>query len=88
MLCADGEFGAEVYSGATNEKQAGEVFTPAKLMASRTPALLEQYGIEVLAKSLVREEDNSKLETIVGDPGDGQSPSCSIHDEYHEHADD
>jgi phage terminase large subunit-like protein len=28
MLCADGEFGAEVYSGATNEKQAWEVFGP------------------------------------------------------------
>ncbi|WP_394652340.1 terminase large subunit [uncultured Sphingomonas sp.] len=88
MLCADGEFGAEVYSGATNEKQAKEVFTPAKLMASRTPDLLEHYGVEVLASSLVRSEDNSKLETIVGDPGDGQSPSCSIHDEYHEHKDD
>lgn len=88
MFCADGEFGAEVYSGATNEKQAKEVFTPAKLMASRTPDLLDHYGIEVLASSLVRVEDNSKLETIVGDPGDGQSPSCSIHDEYHEHKDD
>lgn len=88
MFCADGEFGAEVYSGATNEKQAREVFVPAKLMASRTPTMLEHYGIEVLAGSLVRAEDNSKLETIVGDPGDGQSPSCSIHDEYHEHKDD
>lgn len=37
MLCADGEFGAEVYSGATNEKQAWEVFRPAQLMAQRTP---------------------------------------------------
>jgi phage terminase large subunit-like protein len=88
MLCDDGEFGAEVYSGATNEKQAGEVFTPAKLMAQRTPDLLEHYGVEVLAHSLVREEDNSKLEKLIGDPGDGQSPSCSIHDEYHEHKDD
>lgn len=88
MLCADGEFGAEVYSGATNEKQAWEVFGPARLMAMRTPALLRRFGIDVLAKTLVRVDDNSKFETIVGDPGDGQSPSCSIHDEYHEHADD
>ena len=88
MFCADEEFGAEVYSGATNAKQANEVFTPAKLMASRTEDLLEHYGIEVLANNLVIEEDNSKFETIVGNPGDGQSPSCSIHDEYHEHADD
>ncbi|RST32116.1 terminase large subunit [Sphingomonas ginkgonis] len=88
MFCADGEFGAEVYSGATNEKQAWEVFRPAQLMAKRTPALLAKFGIEVNAKSLVRVDDASKMETIVGDPGDGQSPSCSIHDEYHEHADD
>jgi phage terminase large subunit-like protein len=88
MLCADGEFGAEVYSGATNEKQAWEVFRPAKLMASRTPALCARFGIEVNARSLVRVDDESKFETITGDPGDGQSPSCSIHDEYHEHADD
>lgn len=88
MFCADNEFGAEVYSGATNEKQAWEVFGPARLMAMRTPALLKRFGIDVNAKNLVREADNSKFETIIGDPGDGQSPSCSIHDEYHEHADD
>lgn len=88
MLCADGEAGAEVYSGATNEKQAWEVFGPARLMAQRTPPLLKRFGIDVNARSLVRLEDSSKFETMVGDPGDGQSPSCSIHDEYHEHADD
>lgn len=88
MFCADGEFGAEVYSGATNEKQAWEVFGPARLMASRTPALTARFGIDVNAKSLVRVDDYSKFETIIGDPGDGQSPSCAIHDEYHEHADD
>lgn len=88
MLCADGEFGAEVYSGATNEKQAWEVFGPARLMAQRTPALLARFGVEVNARSLVRVDDQSKFETIIGNPGDGQSPSCAIHDEYHEHADD
>ncbi|WP_328277741.1 terminase large subunit [Sphingobium sp.] len=88
MLCADGEFGAEVYSGATNEKQAWEVFKPARLMADRTPALKRKFGIEMLAKTISRPGDGSKFETIIGDPGDGQSPSCSIHDEYHEHPDD
>ena len=38
MFCADGEFGAEVYSGATNEKQAWEGFGPARLMASSCQA--------------------------------------------------
>lgn len=88
MLCADGEYGAEVYSGATSEKQAKEVFRPAQLMAKRTPALVDHFGIEVLANSIVRVEDASKFETLIGNPGDGQSPSCSIHDEYHEHPDD
>src|SRR5438067_454298 len=82
MLCADDEFGAEVYSGATSEKQAWEVFGPARLMAQRTPALCARFGVDVNARSLVRVDDESKFETITGDPGDGQSPSCSIHDEY------
>jgi phage terminase large subunit-like protein len=88
MLCADDEYGAEVYSGATNEKQAWEVFRPARLMVSKLPALKEKFGIQLLAKQLLRPDDGSRMETIIGDPGDGQSPSCSIHDEYHEHADD
>ena len=46
MLTADGEFGAEVYSGATTEKQAWEVFRPAKLMVERTPALSAKYGVD------------------------------------------
>lgn len=85
MFCADGEFGAEVYSGATTEKQAWEVFKPAKLMCSRTPDLLEAFGVQVNAGSLVRLEDESKFEPLIGSPGDGQSPSCAIIDEYHEH---
>ena len=32
MLTADDEFGAQVYIGAGNEKQAHEVFGPARLM--------------------------------------------------------
>ncbi len=88
MLCADGEYGAEVYSGATNEKQAWEVFRPARLMVQKLPALKAKFGIDLLAKQLLRPDDGSRMETIIGDPGDGQSPSCSIHDEYHEHADD
>lgn len=88
MFCADGEHGAEVYSGATNEKQAKEVFTPARVMIKRSPALARHAGVTVLSNSLVRYGDGSKFETVIGNPGDGQSPSCSIHDEYHEHPDD
>ncbi len=88
MFCADGEFGAEVYSGATTEKQAWEVFRPARLMVNRTPELKDLLGIEVNAGNLNRPEDGSRFEPIIGNPGDGASPSCSIVDEYHEHGSD
>jgi phage terminase large subunit-like protein len=35
MLIADEEYGAEIYSGATTEKQAWEVFGPARQMIAR-----------------------------------------------------
>jgi phage terminase large subunit-like protein len=87
-FCADGEYGAEVYSGATSEKQAWEVFRPAKQMVERTPKLIEAYGITVNAKSLTIPSNGSRFEPVIGKPGDGASPSCAIVDEYHEHPDD
>lgn len=84
-LVADGEFGAEVYSGATTEKQAWEVFRPARLMAKQTPDLTAHYGVEVNASNLLRLEDFARFEPLIGKPGDGASPSCSIVDEFHEH---
>jgi phage terminase large subunit-like protein len=86
-LTADGEFGAEVYSGATSEKQAWEVFRPAKQMAERTPDFLAAYGVQPNAKTISVLETGSRFEPIIGKPGDGASPSCSITDEYHEHPD-
>lgn len=85
MFTLDGEFGAEIYCGATTEKQAWEVFRPAKLMVNKTPDLLEAFGIEVNASNMNRPDDGSKFEPIVGNPGDGASPSCAIVDEFHEH---
>ncbi|MDE1496914.1 terminase large subunit [Xenorhabdus bovienii] len=81
----DDEFGAEVYSGATTEKQAWEVFRPARLMCKRTSMLLEAFGIEVNAANMNRPADGARFEPLIGNPGDGQSPSCAIVDEYHEH---
>lgn len=87
MLVADGEAGAEVYSGATTEKQAWEVFKPARLMARNEPDLQAAYSLEVNASNLCIIEDESKFEPIIGNPGDGPSPHCYICDEYHEHKD-
>lgn len=87
MLTIDGEFGAEVYCGATSEKQAWEVFGPARLMFERSKKLCKEFGIEVMARSIFRAADNSSFRPLIGKPGDGASPSCSIHDEYHEQQD-
>ena len=78
MFCADDEFGAEVYSGATTEKQAWEVFRPAKLMVERTPALKEHFGVTVNASNMSRVVDGSRFEPVIGTPGDGASPSLSL----------
>lgn len=86
MFTADDEFGAEVYAGATTEKQAWEVFRPARLMIKRSPMLMEAAGIEVNASNMNRPGDGSRFEPIIGNPGDGSSPSCAIKDEYHEDA--
>jgi len=85
MLAADGEFGAEVYSGATSQDQAMEVFRPALLMAKATPRFCQVYGVTVNVSNLSIAENNSKFEPVIGKPGDGASPSCAIVDEYHEH---
>lgn len=88
MFCADGEAGSEVYSGATTEKQALEVFTPARLISQRDSEFKSQYDIEIHAKSLTILASGNVFSPIVGNPGDGQSPHCAIVDEYHEHAKD
>jgi phage terminase large subunit-like protein len=85
MLIADEEYGAEIYSGATTEKQAWEVFGPARQMIARTPGLARAAGVEVWAKSLAIPSDGSKFEPVIGKPGDGSSPSCALIDEFHEH---
>lgn len=93
MLCADREAGSEVYSGATSEKQAHEVFKPAWMMVYRLPDLrnnldVEQGGTVNNPGTIFRERDMSKFQPLIGKPGDGASPHCAIIDEYHEHADD
>ena len=87
MFAADGEHGAEVYSGATSEKQAWEVFRPALGMA-RMPAFAERYGVQTFKQSIAIPANGSRFEPLIGKPGDGASPSCAIVDEYHEHATD
>ena len=85
MFAADGEPGAEVYAGATSEKQALEVFGPARQMCLKNPAFTKHFNITVGAKNLCILDDASKFEPVIGKPGDGSSPHCALVDEYHEH---
>jgi phage terminase large subunit-like protein len=87
MLVADGEVGSEVYCGATTEKQAWEVFMPAKLQIQNNKPLQQHFGVKVNAKSLSVARDGSKFMPLIGNPGDGSSPHMAILDERHEHLD-
>jgi phage terminase large subunit-like protein len=84
-LCIDKEPGAEIYCGASTEKQAYEVFSPARRICQKFPSLVSRFGLEINKKVINRHSDGSKFEPVIGDPGDGSSPSCAISDEYHEH---
>jgi len=87
MLCADGEAAPEVYAGATNEAQALKVFGPAREMVRMTPDLKTYYGLETPVKSILKPNEYGVFRPIIGKPGDGDSASCAIADEYHEHPD-
>ena len=87
MFTWDAEPGAEVICGATSEEQAWYVFQPAKAICEKLPKLRNKYGIEVNAKTLVRLDDLSSFKPVIGNPGDGASPTCGIADEFHEHRD-
>jgi len=86
MLAADAEPGAEVYAGATSEKQAWEVFKPARLMALKADGFREHFGVQVNASNIAILDTASKFEPVIGNPGDGSSPHCAIVDEFHEHS--
>jgi phage terminase large subunit-like protein len=87
MLTADNEHGAEVYAGATTERQSWEVFRPARLMAKNAD-FIDAFGVLVNASNIAVEDTASRFEPLIGKPGDGSSPSCALVDEYHEHASD
>lgn len=93
LFCADGESGAEIYSGATTEKQSYEIFRPAWTMVHKESGLRELFGIELAGNpknpgAMFVMQDMSKFETMIGKPGDGASPHAALIDEYHEHDSD
>ena len=87
-LCADGEYGAEIFSGASSREQAGEVgsvFDTARQMALASPELREAFGLWCNVNSLVVPATNSSYKKIKGQPMDGPAPHVVTADEYHEY---
>lgn len=84
------EFAPEVFSGATTEHQAFEVFRPAWLMVDRTPDLRQQFDLELGGTwknpgPIYSNSTLARFEALIGKPGDGASPSMAITDEYWQH---
>lgn len=84
MAFFDGEPGAEVYCGANKERQAMEVFRPAKAMVEQVPELRERFGIQLAAKSIFQPSTRSRFLPVVKKPGDGASVYLGVMDELHE----
>lgn len=89
MAFCDNEPGAEVYACAQTEKQAMCVFEPAYMMCKINPDLVEAFDLTLSGTnrnptSIYQVENMSKFEPVVGRASDGQSPHCSLIDEYHE----
>jgi len=85
MMIADKEAGAEIYSAATNHKQAMIVFDAARHLVMRSPHL--KKFISVYRYNLHSLHNFSKFEALASDSDrlDGLNPHCAIIDEYHAH---
>lgn len=85
FMLLDGEPGAEVYCAATKLQQAKIVFTSAKQMAIRNPALKRRLAGGIFKDNLFDFATASKLEPIGSDADttDGLSPNLVIIDELH-----
>lgn len=83
-----GQGGAEGLSGATSLKQANAVFHPAKRMVELTPAMAQNLGLEVAAKSIYQPETGSSFQPVKAKTEDGGLPWIAIADELHQALDE
>ncbi len=84
----EGEPAPYVFIGATTGAQAQKVFHPARMMALKTPALCEAFGLKVWAKSIT-EPGGGYVQTINSKAStqDGHNPHVAVLDELHAHKD-
>lgn len=84
----EGEPAPYVFIGATTGAQAQKVFHPARMMALRTTALCDAFGLQVWSKSIT-EPGGGYIQTINsrGSTQDGHNPHLAVLDELHAHKD-
>lgn len=85
MLVADGEPGADVYAVATKKDQAKIIWTEAKRMVLKSPALLKR--IKALVAELSSEKfNNGSFKPLASDSDtlDGLNVHCGLMDEIHQ----
>lgn len=86
-FCCEGEPAPYIFIGATTGAQAQKVFHPIRMMAQRTQALCEAFGLQVWARS-VTETGGGYIQPInsKGSTQDGHNPHVAVLDELHAHA--
>jgi phage terminase large subunit-like protein len=87
MMCADGEFGAEVYFAACDKDQAKLSFDVARGIVAQSEFLSSNLIPKTTA--IVHEPSVSVLRPLSGDVTnkDGKNVHCGVIDELHEHKD-
>lgn len=83
MLFADGEHGAEVYSAATKREQAKIIWSEAKRMIQKSPALSKRA--RCLVGEIVTDFNDGTFKPLASDSNtlDGLNVHCSLIDELH-----
>ena len=86
-LAADGEAGAEVYSGATTREQAKITYGDAEKMLKKRPELARKLGLRVTAHAISQAASGSVFKALSREAGnqDGQNIHVAVVDELHAH---
>jgi len=85
LLCADGEFGAQIYSAAAEKEQAALIFRIAAAMVRQSPALSKRCKIVDSQKRIIYLPTNSFYAAISAEAHSkhGYNAHAVIYDELH-----
>ncbi len=85
LLCADGEYRANIFSAANDREQAGYIFDELLMMAKLSPILRNRLSCWKSTKTIVYEEMLSRYKALSADAGsaEGKAPHGMVIDEIH-----